>query len=188
MWGAARCRGTPCRSLRAGHAWKRECACMQEAYAAACREHGHEPGPVFLPDRDTPSVCFVADDVDNAWTKSASTSDDVQAYAAWNPDNATSAGFSKCGHRRRTAQGGANRTASTAWPKPSNACGAGEIINFRRCAAACPGYRVVLPETYRRGRHTGGSEVTGGSAVDVYYDPFDSRSMTIPIRLEADEG
>jgi hypothetical protein len=39
---------------------------MQQAYEAACHEHGHEPGPVFLPDRDTPSVIFVADDVDKA--------------------------------------------------------------------------------------------------------------------------
>ena len=51
----------------------RMCAGMQEAYEAACHEHGHEPGPVFLPDRDTPSVCFVADDVDKAWDESAST-------------------------------------------------------------------------------------------------------------------
>ena len=40
---------------------------MQEAYHEACRQHGHEPGPIFLPARENPSVCFVADDVDEAW-------------------------------------------------------------------------------------------------------------------------
>ena len=40
---------------------------MRETYEAACRAHGHEPGPALLPDRDTASVCFVADDVDAAW-------------------------------------------------------------------------------------------------------------------------
>ena len=42
---------------------------MQEAYEAACRKHGHRPGPTMLPDRDHPSVVFVADDVDQAWTE-----------------------------------------------------------------------------------------------------------------------
>ena len=68
---------------------------MREAYEAACHEHGHEPGSVFLPDRDTPSVCFVADDVDKAWDEIGKyLLHDVQTYAAWNPDNETSAGFS----------------------------------------------------------------------------------------------
>ena len=40
---------------------------IQEAYEEACREHGHEPGPTMFPSRDTPSVVFVADDVDQAW-------------------------------------------------------------------------------------------------------------------------
>ena len=68
---------------------------MQEAYQEACREHGHEPGVVFLPDRETPSVCFVADDVDKAWDEIGKyLLHDVQTYASWNPDNETSAGFS----------------------------------------------------------------------------------------------
>jgi len=36
----------------------------QQAYEEACRAHGHEPGMTLLPNRDTPSVCFVAPDVD----------------------------------------------------------------------------------------------------------------------------
>ena len=69
---------------------------MQEAYQEACRQHGHEPGPIFLPDRDTPSVCFVADDVDKAWEEIGPyLLHDVRTYADWNPGNDYSAGFSR---------------------------------------------------------------------------------------------
>jgi alkanesulfonate monooxygenase SsuD/methylene tetrahydromethanopterin reductase-like flavin-dependent oxidoreductase (luciferase family) len=68
---------------------------MREAYETACRKHGHEPGPAFFPDRDRPSVTFVADDVDQAWSELGEhLLHDVQTYAAWNPGNETSAGFS----------------------------------------------------------------------------------------------
>jgi alkanesulfonate monooxygenase SsuD/methylene tetrahydromethanopterin reductase-like flavin-dependent oxidoreductase (luciferase family) len=68
---------------------------MAEAYQEACRQHGHEPGPIFLPDRETPSVCFVADDVDKAWDEIGQyLLHDVRAYADWNPGNDYSAGFS----------------------------------------------------------------------------------------------
>ena len=68
---------------------------MQEAYEAACRAHGHEPGPTLLPDRDTPSACFVADDVDKAWEElGLYLLHDARAYADWNPGNETSAGIS----------------------------------------------------------------------------------------------
>jgi alkanesulfonate monooxygenase SsuD/methylene tetrahydromethanopterin reductase-like flavin-dependent oxidoreductase (luciferase family) len=68
---------------------------MREAYEAACRNHGHEPGPAFFPDRNTPSVTFVADDVDQAWSElGAHLLHDARTYAAWNPGNETSAGFS----------------------------------------------------------------------------------------------
>ncbi len=68
---------------------------MHEAYLESCREHGHEPGPIFLPARDTPSVCFVADDVDRAWDEIGQyLLHDVRAYADWNPGNDYSAGFS----------------------------------------------------------------------------------------------
>ena len=99
MWGG----GTVAAARRAGRyglgmLGNANVAGMQEAYEAACHEHGHEPGPVFLPDRDTPSVCFVADDVDKAWDEIGKyLLHDVQTYAAWNPDNKTSAGFSHVG-------------------------------------------------------------------------------------------
>ncbi|OBG19305.1 LLM class flavin-dependent oxidoreductase [Mycobacterium sp. 852002-51057_SCH5723018] len=68
---------------------------MREAYEAACREHGHQPGPVMLPDRDHPSVVFVADDVERAWSELGEhLLHDARTYAEWNPGNKTSAGFS----------------------------------------------------------------------------------------------
>ena len=49
----------------------------------------------MLPDRDTPSVVFVADDVDQAWSELGEhLLHDARTYAEWNPDNHTSAGIS----------------------------------------------------------------------------------------------
>lgn len=71
---------------------------MQEAYEAACRAHGFEPGLTVLPDRDTPTVCFVADDVEQAWEEiGPHLLHDARMYALWNPDNNTSAGISTAG-------------------------------------------------------------------------------------------
>lgn len=68
---------------------------MREAYEASCRKHGHQPGAAFFPDRNTPSVTFVADDVDHAWSELGQyLLHDARAYAEWNPGNETSAGFS----------------------------------------------------------------------------------------------
>lgn len=65
---------------------------MQEAYEKACREHGHEPGFVLLPERDTITNCFVADDVDAAWDEIGEyLLHDAKSYSEWNPDNAVSA-------------------------------------------------------------------------------------------------
>jgi alkanesulfonate monooxygenase SsuD/methylene tetrahydromethanopterin reductase-like flavin-dependent oxidoreductase (luciferase family) len=66
----------------------------QEIYEAACRSHGHEPGMTLLPDRDTPAVCFVADDVEQAWRELGPyLLHDARTYADWNPGNETSAGI-----------------------------------------------------------------------------------------------
>src|SRR6476646_2014430 len=68
---------------------------MQEEYEQSCREYGHQPGIALLPPRDTPSVSFVADDVDRAWDEVGPyLLHDAQCYAEWNPDNMTSAGIS----------------------------------------------------------------------------------------------
>jgi alkanesulfonate monooxygenase SsuD/methylene tetrahydromethanopterin reductase-like flavin-dependent oxidoreductase (luciferase family) len=66
----------------------------QETYEAACRAHGHQPGMTLLPDRDTPSACFVADDLDQAWEELGPyLLHDARTYADWNPGNQTSAGI-----------------------------------------------------------------------------------------------
>ncbi|KUI32487.1 luciferase [Mycobacterium sp. IS-1742] len=68
---------------------------MREAYEAACREHGHEPGATLLPAADTPTVTFVADDVDAAWEEIGEhLLHDARTYAQWNPGNTVSAGIS----------------------------------------------------------------------------------------------
>jgi alkanesulfonate monooxygenase SsuD/methylene tetrahydromethanopterin reductase-like flavin-dependent oxidoreductase (luciferase family) len=69
---------------------------MAEAYEQASRDHGHEPGPVLLPDRDTATVCFVADDIDRAWDELGEhLLHDARMYAEWNPGNNTSAGITE---------------------------------------------------------------------------------------------
>jgi alkanesulfonate monooxygenase SsuD/methylene tetrahydromethanopterin reductase-like flavin-dependent oxidoreductase (luciferase family) len=67
---------------------------MREAYEASCRKHGFPPGPAFFPDRNTPSVTFVADDLDQAWSELGEhLLHDARTYAAWNPGDQTTAGF-----------------------------------------------------------------------------------------------
>ena len=66
----------------------------QEAYEAACREHGHQPGMTLLPERDTPSVVFVAPDVDLAWREiGPHLLHDARMYADWNPGDQTTVGI-----------------------------------------------------------------------------------------------
>ncbi|BBX46264.1 LLM class flavin-dependent oxidoreductase [Mycobacterium cookii] len=65
---------------------------MQEEYEKACRDNGFEPGFVLIPDRDTASNCFVADDVGAAWDEIGEyLLHDAMAYSEWNPDNQVSA-------------------------------------------------------------------------------------------------
>jgi alkanesulfonate monooxygenase SsuD/methylene tetrahydromethanopterin reductase-like flavin-dependent oxidoreductase (luciferase family) len=67
---------------------------MQTAYEDACRNHGHPPGFTLLPERDTPSACFVADDLDEAWHELGPyLLHDARTYAEWNPGDVTSAGI-----------------------------------------------------------------------------------------------
>ena len=68
---------------------------MKEAYEAASAAHGHQPGAVLIPDRGTPTVVFVADDVNRAWDEIGEhLLHDARMYAEWNPNNETSAGIS----------------------------------------------------------------------------------------------
>jgi alkanesulfonate monooxygenase SsuD/methylene tetrahydromethanopterin reductase-like flavin-dependent oxidoreductase (luciferase family) len=69
---------------------------MQEAYEQACREHGYETGFVLLPERDTATNCFVADDVDAAWDEIGTyLLHDAMSYSEWNPDNDVSANITR---------------------------------------------------------------------------------------------
>jgi alkanesulfonate monooxygenase SsuD/methylene tetrahydromethanopterin reductase-like flavin-dependent oxidoreductase (luciferase family) len=65
---------------------------MQEAYEKACRESGFEPGFVLIPERDSATNCFVAEDVDAAWAEIGEyLLHDAMSYSEWNPDNQVSA-------------------------------------------------------------------------------------------------
>ncbi|OBF49059.1 luciferase [Mycobacterium sp. 852002-53434_SCH5985345] len=65
---------------------------MREAYEQACRQNGHQPGFVLIPERDAATNCFVAEDVDAAWDEIGKyLLHDAMAYGEWNPDNAVSA-------------------------------------------------------------------------------------------------
>ena len=69
---------------------------MRDAYEAACRENGHEPGFVMLPERDTVTNCFIADDVDAAWDEIGEyLLHDAMSYGRWNPDNQVSANITQ---------------------------------------------------------------------------------------------
>ncbi len=111
---------------------------MHEAYQQACRQHGHEPGPIFLPDRENPSVCFVADDVDKAWDEIGEyLLHDVRAYADWNPGNDYSAGFSDV---RTVEELRANPTSHRIYsvPEAVSRVRSGEVLNLSPLCGGVP--------------------------------------------------
>ena len=58
---------------------------LEPAYREAAAEHGHEPGMCLLPDDDTTTALFVAEDVDLAWEElGPHLMHDVSMYAALN--------------------------------------------------------------------------------------------------------
>jgi alkanesulfonate monooxygenase SsuD/methylene tetrahydromethanopterin reductase-like flavin-dependent oxidoreductase (luciferase family) len=58
---------------------------LREAYEAACREHGHEPGFCLLPPPDAPTAVFVNDDLDAGWKEVGDALLlDASVYAGWN--------------------------------------------------------------------------------------------------------
>jgi hypothetical protein len=68
---------------------------VREAYEAACKEHGHEPGMCMLPALDSVTTAFVAPDVDRAWEEVGPyLLHDVKMYGAWNPQAGGSASIS----------------------------------------------------------------------------------------------
>lgn len=65
---------------------------LRETYEEACRRNGYEPGFVLIPERETVTNCFVAEDVDAAWDEIGKyLLHDALAYSEWNPDNTVSA-------------------------------------------------------------------------------------------------
>ena len=68
---------------------------LRDAYEAAAREAGHEPGLCMLTPADAPTTVFVADDLDRAWHELGPyLMHDARSYAAWNEGNTESASLS----------------------------------------------------------------------------------------------
>ncbi|MGH3557380.1 MAG: LLM class flavin-dependent oxidoreductase [Mycobacterium sp.] len=144
---------------------------MRDAYEAACREHGHPPGAAFLPDRDTPSVCFVADDIEQAWSELGEyLLHDARTYAEWNPGNETSAGFSHVTTVAELRDASASHVI-TSVSEAISRVRAGEILNLAPLCGGLPPDvawpylkrvgEVVLPEASRSA-----PAETGGGGVD----------------------
>ncbi len=132
---------------------------MREAYEAACRKHGHPLGPAFLPDRDHPSVCFVADDVGQAWSDLGEyLLHDARTYAEWNPGNQTSAGFSHVDTVAELREASASHVIISV-PEAISRVRAGQILNLSPLCGGLPPEvawpylrrvgEIVLPEARR---------------------------------------
>jgi alkanesulfonate monooxygenase SsuD/methylene tetrahydromethanopterin reductase-like flavin-dependent oxidoreductase (luciferase family) len=68
---------------------------LEQAYRQESEAHGHEPGMCLLPEDDTATALFVAEDVDLAWEELGSyLMHDVRTYAALNEGMAHSASLS----------------------------------------------------------------------------------------------
>jgi alkanesulfonate monooxygenase SsuD/methylene tetrahydromethanopterin reductase-like flavin-dependent oxidoreductase (luciferase family) len=68
---------------------------LREAYEAAAREAGYEPGLCHLASPEDPAVVFVADDLDRAWDELGPyLMHDVRMYGSWNEGDTGTAGIS----------------------------------------------------------------------------------------------
>lgn len=111
---------------------------MQEAYEAACRKHGHTPGPTMFPSRDTASVVFVADDVDRAWKELGEhLLHDVRAYAAWNPGDQTTAGFTHVNTVEELRDASASHVIISV-PEAVSRVRAGQVLNLSPLCGGLP--------------------------------------------------
>lgn len=71
------------------------CDGIEDAYAAAARGAGHEPGQCMVPRPGVPMTVFVSDDQDVAWGEVGPyLMNDVLSYASWNEDSKTVASLS----------------------------------------------------------------------------------------------
>lgn len=111
---------------------------MQEAYEKACRENGFEPGFVLIPERDTATNCFVADDVDAAWDEIGKyLLHDAMAYSEWNPDNTVSANITTAktvDELRRTSPSHVILSVDEAKERAAN----GEVFNVSPLCGGIP--------------------------------------------------
>ena len=165
--------GAAGRQVRPGHAGQRECARhagglrggLPQARPQAGRRHSF---PTATPRRS----CFVADDVDQAWSELGEhLLHDVRTYAAWNPGNETSAGFSHVTTVDELRDTPASHVIISV-PEAISRVRAGEVLNLSPLCGGLPPEiawpylkrvgEVVLPEalsrdekasTYDRSRH-----------------------------------
>lgn len=120
---------------------------MRDAYDAACRQHGHEPGMTLLPERDTTTVCFVADDVDQGWDElGPHLLHDAAMYAQWNPGNDVSAGISAAASVAELRETSASHRVLTV-PEAVETVRAGAMLNL---APLCGGLPPELAWPYLR--------------------------------------
>ncbi|MEO5841890.1 MAG: LLM class flavin-dependent oxidoreductase [Acidimicrobiales bacterium] len=69
---------------------------LLETYQQAARDAGREPGMALIPDRNTPTSVFVAEDLDEAWDKIGPyILHDANTYRAWMGDNTAAASRSE---------------------------------------------------------------------------------------------
>ena len=119
-------------------------------------------------------MCFVADDVDEAWEElGPHLLHDVRTYAEWNPGNDTSAGFSDV---KTIEELRANPTSHRIYSVEEAVARvrAGEMLNLSPLCGGVPPEiawqylkrvgEVVMPEAVH---------VTGIGAPELYYDPYD---------------
>lgn len=130
---------------------------IQEAYEEACREHGHPPGPTMFPDRNTPSVVFVAEDVDQAWKEIGEhLLHDVRTYAAWNPGDETTAGFSHVNTIDELRETGTSHVIISV-PEAISRVKAGQVLNLSPLCGAAAGHRLAVSQARGRGRTARGA-------------------------------
>ena len=81
---------------------------IHEAYEAAARAAGHEPGSCMVPEPGTPMTAFVSDDQDAAWAELGPyLMNDVLSYGEWNEGstNVASLSYSKTAEDLREERG-----------------------------------------------------------------------------------
>jgi alkanesulfonate monooxygenase SsuD/methylene tetrahydromethanopterin reductase-like flavin-dependent oxidoreductase (luciferase family) len=139
---------------------------MQEAYESAAREYGHAPGPVLVPDRDTATAVFVADDVDRAWDEIGRyLLHDAQTYAQWNSGNETSAGVSGAADVEELRENSKSHRIYTVGEAAARVA-AGEMLNLSPLCGGLPPElawpclervgETVMPAAARAGGTAGG--------------------------------